>query len=97
MEARVLEIAAGVSVVLLLVVVVLVQRWSFQKGRANRLQARVNEQHEQLGKQSELWNGDRDRLRLTRNVLRDELQNRLSEGELEKIRHTEFGRQVLGL
>lgn len=86
-----------VIVFLVLVLVYAWQRWERERGRADRLQARVNEQHEQLGKQSELWNGDRDRLRLTRNVLRDTLERHLSQGELAKIRHTEFGRQVLGL
>lgn len=84
------------------VALVCIAAWSLylfsrEKGRADRLQGRVNEQHEQLGKQSELWNDDRDRLRMVRNELRTQLHEHMPESELEKIRATEYGRQVLGL
>lgn len=66
--------------------------WRWERSRANRLQARSNEQHEQLGRQSELWNLDRDKLRKIRGLVLETLPPE----DLDRIRQTEYGRQVLG-
>lgn len=83
---------AIVVVALALVAVYFGFKWTGERGRANRLQARVNEQHEHLGHQSDLWNADRDRLRMLRGAVREILPPE----DLDRIRQTEYGRQMLG-
>lgn len=119
MEARVL---VPVLVLLILVVLALfglyrlVMWWLWREEvpaspaevRADALQRRVNEQHELLAKQSDLWNADRHRKRLLRILLGEAwaLERKMfpgnptwripSDEELDKLRMTEYGRQVVG-